>query len=252
MERKRLFGFEFISSSSYKPLLNAILKKEYHKDPYLISPNLFQVVKYSENDDLYQEFKNSSFIIPDGQPVVIASKMVGSPIKRRLTGSDLFRLFWVKAKDSKLPIYIVSPDLDTAKQLQCENENLSYFVPEMFSLEEKEKTKEVIEKIVKDVIFNKPDYIIIGLGFPKQEYLASQTRQILENSGHISPLIMLLGASLEFYTGNKKRAPVWIQNIGMEWFHRFLSEPTRLFKRYFIDSFRFLPVLYKELKSKKA
>jgi len=248
IKKVNLFEFDFISSDSYHHLLNSVLNKDFKKDPYLISPNLFQIVKYHENRELYEEFKNASYIIPDGQPIIIASKLLGKSIKRRLTGSDFFRHFWAQIKLSKQSLYIVSPNADTAKQLSSEHDQLSYFVPEMFCLKDKKATSSVVNKIVDDVIKHRPDFVIIGLGFPKQEYLASQLNKELKAKGISSPLIMLLGASLEFYTGHKKRAPLWIQNMGMEWFHRFLTEPRRLFKRYFIDSFRFIPVLIKELR----
>lgn len=251
IDRVKLLGFDFISLSSYDPLLNEILSNRFQKLPYLITPNLFQLVKYDENRDLFEEFSNSSFIMPDGQPIVIVSRLMGKSIKRRLTGSDFFCHFWEEAKRNKIKTYIVSPNENTAKQLYSENEELSYFVPPMFEVENKILLNQILDKMVSDVIQNNPSYVIIGLGFPKQECLAYNLRKKLEKENYICPLIMLLGASLEFYTGHKKRAPLWIQKIGLEWFHRFLSEPIRLFKRYFIESFKFLPMLYREVKSRR-
>lgn len=63
------------------------------------------------------------------------------------------------------------------------------------------------------------------------------------------PLTLLLGASFEFYTNEIKRAPLWIQKVGFEWFYRFLQEPKRMFKRYFIDDIKFLSLVYKESKN---
>ena len=59
------------------------------------------------------------------------------------------------------------------------------------------------------------------------------------------PLTLLLGTSFEFYRGTK-RAPIWMQKIGMEWFYRFIQEPKRMFKRYFIDDIKFIFILSKK------
>jgi len=65
------------------------------------------------------------------------------------------------------------------------------------------------------------------------------------------PVFFNLGASYEFYTGIKNRAPKWMQKIGLEWLHRFLSEPKRTFKRYFYDDLYIFILFLKELLNKK-
>jgi len=62
-------------------------------------------------------------------------------------------------------------------------------------------------------------------------------------------LILLLGASFEFYFNLKKRAPAFYRKTGLEWLHRFMTEPKRLWKRYTIDIARFFWISFKELLS---
>ena len=70
--------------------------------------------------------------------------------------------------------------------------------------------------------------------------------QLQEDSTQ-SVLLLLLGASFEFYFGFKPRAPRWMQDSGLEWLHRFMQEPGRLWKRYTVDSFRFMLIALREL-----
>jgi len=60
-------------------------------------------------------------------------------------------------------------------------------------------------------------------------------------------LFMALGATIDFEAGNVKRAPLWLQKMAMEWFYRFLKEPKRLFRRYFLDDIRFFYYFAKQL-----
>ena len=58
---------------------------------------------------------------------------------------------------------------------------------------------------------------------------------------------MALGATIDFEAGNVKRAPKWVQKIAMEWFYRFLMEPRRMFKRYFVDDIKFFKLMYMQM-----
>jgi N-acetylglucosaminyldiphosphoundecaprenol N-acetyl-beta-D-mannosaminyltransferase len=101
---------------------------------------------------------------------------------------------------------------------------------------------------------HQPEFVFLGIRFPKQNRIALgmmgydyATGELTDTDKQI-PLFLLLGASYEFYLNLKKRAPVFWQKIGMEWFYRFTQEPGRLFRRYFIDDIQFFPIVWKERK----
>ena len=73
----------------------------------------------------------------------------------------------------------------------------------------------------------------------------------LRRSGEPMPIFLLLGGSFEMYLGTTKRAPTWMQRVGLEWFFRFLMEPKRLFRRYFVTDTRFVWLLARELLAAK-
>jgi len=79
-----------------------------------------------------------------------------------------------------------------------------------------------------------PDIIFVGLGFPKQERLIETLRPLLPRSWFLG-----IGVSFSFVAGEIKRAPLWVQRVGLEWLHRMLQEPGRLFKRYVIHDLPF-------------
>ena len=85
------------------------------------------------------------------------------------------------------------------------------------------------------------DYIWVGIGTPKQDFLAHQF-----SVSYYGSYILCIGAALEFLAGTKKEAPIRIQNAGMEWLFRWSQEPRRLFKRYFIDSWGFISLMLRE------
>ena len=102
------------------------------------------------------------------------------------------------------------------------------------------------QKIFPLLLQQEPDFVFLGLRYPKQEMLIVNLHNKLKAANSKMPLFFNLGASYEFYTGMKSRAPKWMQNIGLEWLHRFLSEPKRTFKRYFYDDLYIFILFLKE------
>jgi len=82
---------------------------------------------------------------------------------------------------------------------------------------------------------------LVAIGSPRQEYWMQANQ-----SATGVPVMAGIGAALDFVAGEKKRAPLWMQRAGLEWVHRLLSEPRRLWKRYLVDDLAFLPILLAE------
>ncbi|MGE5328966.1 MAG: WecB/TagA/CpsF family glycosyltransferase, partial [Deltaproteobacteria bacterium] len=104
-----------------------------------------------------------------------------------------------------------------------------------------EKNEKENEKICKMINKLAPDILFVGFGAPKQEKWIHKNLHALNVRVAIA-----VGAAFDFAAGNIKRAPVFMQKIGLEWFWRFMHEPKRLFKRYFIDDSQFILILIKQ------
>jgi N-acetylglucosaminyldiphosphoundecaprenol N-acetyl-beta-D-mannosaminyltransferase len=246
LERKEVFGFNFISSKSVADIARACIEYKYQQDsgegllPLMITPNAAQIVKYHhEYAYLKVMLEKAVFILPDGQPIVWTSRLINRPLLSRLTGSDLFPVLWNLIKKSGKKAYFILPNQETAFCLHQEYDKIKTYVPPFIGLQDRALINQIVEIARVDILEFKPDFVFIGLSFPKQEILSLE---IYQQCGNITlmPLFLSLGASYEFYCGMKKRAPKFIQWMGMEWFYRFMQEPTRMWRRYTIDNFRFI------------
>ena len=90
------------------------------------------------------------------------------------------------------------------------------------------------KKIIQDIKKKAPSILLVGLGAPKQE------KWIYDNIRLVGAKVAIgVGGSFDVMAGNVKRAPKWMQMLAMEWFYRFLMEPKRMFRRYFVDDVKF-------------
>ncbi|MFZ1687985.1 MAG: WecB/TagA/CpsF family glycosyltransferase [Flavobacteriales bacterium] len=257
MERKQLFGLPFVADTGNNNVLRELrawpLPPEHSAElPILSTPNVDQVVKLMrpENAAIHARIKNARYILPDGQPIVWASKWKkGFELPARITGSDLFPALWPMLAQDKRSIFMVLANDAIGKKLQQELPSMRYIVPP-FYVTESAGERSVIEQVVAELAAQPADYLFLGLGFPKQERLAFGVIDALKGQGRSAPLTLLLGASFEFYAGFKKRAPGIFQKLGLEFFHRFLTEPRRMFRRYFIDDVAFFRLAWKEVRKK--
>lgn len=256
MEKVKLFGFDFVSMTDYDELLWELesgCKVGSDELPMLITPNVDQTVKYhqKEHSSLFSRIAYAKYILPDGQPLVWVSKFKVNRLKARLTGSDLFEPLWRHISRSEKNVCMVLSSGEIGERLKAEYDNMDYFVPSFYSIYDAREYSLVIEAAMSMIRVNKPEYLILGIGFPKQEYLALALLREMKAEGIEPPLMFLLGASMEFYTKVKKRAPLIYQRVGLEFLHRLLSEPKRMVKRYLFDDLAFFPMALKEILKKK-
>lgn len=210
---------------------------------YVVTPNVDHIVQLETGGPLTEVYKNANLILADGKPLIWISNWYGTPIKEKISGSDLFPQLCNLAAQKGYKMYFLGAAEGVAAKAA---ENLKKKFPGLqvvgtysppFGFE-----KDVIEleKIKKQIVDAKPHILIVGLGCPKQELF------ILHHKDELKvPISLGLGASLDFEAGNVKRAPKWMANHGLEWFYRILQDPKRLAKRYLIDDRKILSLAIK-------
>ncbi|MBS1584156.1 MAG: WecB/TagA/CpsF family glycosyltransferase [Bacteroidetes bacterium] len=253
-----LFGFDLTSAASVDDIAADAIKHygsgSIGDIAFLITPNASTVVYYNEPKhlDLKEHYAHSAYILPDGMPLVWLSRSKAKqPLRARLTGSDLFPTMWRHIKDLNIPVTMVLANETLAARYRDDYSNCVILVPSFFDAGDEAYIQAFAAKVAEAVTQNNSRFLFLGLNFPKQERLGIQIALSLKEKKFKGPLlILLLGASFEFYFGLKKRAPAIFRKTGMEWFYRFMSEPGRLWKRYTVDNIRFIALAIKEILKK--
>jgi N-acetylglucosaminyldiphosphoundecaprenol N-acetyl-beta-D-mannosaminyltransferase len=255
MERIALFGMPFIAAPDHGAVLDEICAwptapRSVEELPLVSTPNVDQVVKLHRpaNRELFERLRHARFILPDGQPIVAVSKMTRDRrLPARLAGSDLFPPLWKRICERSAPVFMVLGSEAVATRLRQELPAMRHVVPPFYSIEDAGAESRLIEAVHTELTAHPVDLVFLGLGFPKQERLALALIDRFRSENRPLPLFLLLGASFEFHAGLKKRAPKVYQRLGLEFLHRFLSEPRRMFRRYFVDDLAFLPLAIREV-----
>ena len=195
----------------------------------LISPSDASVLVHARtNSEFKSVLEKFYWNLPDGMPAAWILKMKGARLATRCSGPDFFER--IIKETSHLPINHffcggkgITAELLMEQAKKWGNNNVvGCYSPPFKDLSENE-LKEIARK-VNDV---GTSVLWVGLGTPKQIYFSERISHYT-NVNFIVPI----GAAFDFHTGQVKKAPRWIQNIGLEWFYRLTQEPQRLFKRY--------------------
>lgn len=210
---------------------------------YVVPINVDVVMKIETDPYLKTIIDNADSVLVDGKPLIWISKIHGNPIKAKISGSDLVPKLCDHAAQKGYSIFIIGGKDGVAqrarKHLEEEYPKINivgtYAPPLGFEKDSQELSK--INHIISEA---HPDLLIVCLGCPKQE------KWIFENlSKYNARVSVCAGATVDFLAGNVKRAPRWMSEHGLEWFYRFLQEPRRMFRRYFIDDIRILELIVK-------
>lgn len=252
MKSVEIFDLKF-TKSSFGELLQEIAEKKFRNSeslPFLITPNADQVLQYSrrQNNRYYHFYKNSYFILPDGAPIIFFSRIINAPLTK-LSGSDLFPLIWSSFKLKNSRVLLIVSSNKVREGLLAQYPQAKIIVARNLNLNDERTFLPDVEECIEIIETHQIEYVLIGLGFPKQELLGKVIFEILldRNRKETIPLFMLLGASFEFHLNIKRRSPNWMQNIGLEWLHRLVSEPRRLWRRYTLGNIEFLLLFIKYL-----
>lgn len=192
--------------------------------------------------ELIDILRRADLVTPDGMPIIWTSRMLGAPLKERVTGADLVPRLAETAAQKGKSIYFLGGRGDVGNQaaqllkqqfpdLRVAGADSPFVRIEGQALEEEtDKDQEVVERINR----SGADILLIGFGNPKQEVWFERNRNRLR-----VPVSIGIGGTYEFIVGSVARAPHWMQKAGLEWVFRITQDPKRLWKRYFVGFFKF-------------
>ena len=203
---------------------------------YVVTPNSDIVVKMQDDTELKEICDKADLILTDGQIVVKLSRYLGNPIKERVCMTDFVWDVFDLAIKKDYRVFLFGGKEDV---LFKATENIKKRLPELNIVDSYsppfgfEKNEEMLEEANRRIKASDADILIVFLGCPKQEKFIYQNKDKYQ-----VPISITMGGCVDFIAGKVKRAPLWMQNIGLEWFYRFLQEPKRMFRRYFVDDIR--------------
>lgn len=188
------------------------------------------------NKELLSLIRRSSLSLCDGKPLLWLSKLLGSPLKERIAGASLLLpLLFAITQNNRSVFLLGGSENDVqraAARITATLPNIKIVgmaTPRIATLGPLLAVEPERDALLLEQIHNaKPDLLLINLGNPKQELWFARVANDLK-----VPVSIGIGGSLSFISGSIERAPEWMQKYGLEWFHRFLQEPKRLWKRYF-------------------
>jgi len=243
-EKVNILGLEIDSLSMHETIEKIGQLIEKNRSALILTPNVQRLIYGIRDKQTEKIYKKADMLIPDGMPLIWASKLLGIPLKEKVSGSDLLPLFCQTALKQGHKMFFLGADPGVAEDakntLTDKNPGLqivgTYSPPYGF---EKEDTE--IRKIIEMIKEKKPHVLFVGLGFPKEERFLWKYKDELQ-----VPVSIGIGATFDFITGKQKRAPKWMQNCGLEWFYRLCHDPRRLWKRYLIGNTLFIFLIFKE------
>ena len=207
---------------------------------YICVSNVHTTVTAYEDPEYCKVQNAAALALPDGKPLSVVSRRRGFSEAERVTGPDLMgELF---ARDNGLKHFFYG---DTPETLAVLREKLTDKYPHlkivgMISPPFRTLTEEEEAADIAAINESGADIIWIGLGAPKQE------RYMYAHKGMLQGVMIGVGAGFSYHAGQIKRAPQWMQRIGMEWFYRLMQDPKRLASRYLKTNLKFIWKVWRE------
>lgn len=216
----------------------------------LITPNLDHLVKLQHDREFYELYHKAEWVVCDSKILYLCSFLLKNRLPEAIPGSSFFTAFYQYHKDDPdCRIFLLGAMDGVAQKAMARineavgREMVVGAMSPSLGFENKEAENELICRTVNSSGAN---VVLVGVGAPKQEKWIFRHKDRMPGVS----LWMALGATIDFEAGNIKRAPKVFQVLAMEWFYRFLKEPRRMFRRYFVDDMKFFWYFGKQLLGK--
>lgn len=217
------------------------------KKGVLVTPNVDQIVKMQTDREYYNIVRKAEWCVCDSKILLLCSRLLGTPLKEAVPGSSFFPAFYEYHKDDEYcKIFLLGAMdgvADKAKDIintKAGREIVVGAYSPSYGFEKKPEENKAIYRMINE---SGATVVLVGVGCPKQEKWIDVHKANMPGVD----IWMALGATIDFEAGNIKRAPMIWRKFYMEWFYRFLQEPRRMYKRYFVDDPKFFWYLLKQM-----
>lgn len=205
------------------------------KKGVLVTPNVDQIVKMQSDFEYYDIVRRAEWCVCDSKILYLCAKIAGKPLPEAIPGSSFFPAYYEYHRDDENCKIFLLGAMDGVAQKAMERINnkvgrqmvVGAYSPS-YGFEKKQDENEKIYRLINESGAN---VVLVGVGCPKQEKWIDKHKVQMPGVD----VWMALGATIDFEAGNIKRAPMIWRKLYMEWFYRFLQEPNRMYKRYFVD-----------------
>jgi N-acetylglucosaminyldiphosphoundecaprenol N-acetyl-beta-D-mannosaminyltransferase len=230
-----------IDAVDLEQAVDAIEERIVRREPCQhVAINAAKLVRLQRDAQLRDVIAGCELVTADGQAVVWAARVLGRPLPERVTGIELMDAVARRASERGYSVYVLGARPEVLERALAV---LREKYPELqlsgrhgyFSAEEEQEVVETIAEAAPDVLF-------VAFETPGKELFLARNRDRLR-----IPFVMGVGGAVDILGGVRKRAPRWLQRLGLEWAFRLAQEPRRLAGRYVVGNTRFTWLVAREL-----
>ena len=208
--------------------------------------NVDKLVKASRDPDLRRIVNECALVNADGMPVVWASRLLGKPLKERVAGIDLFEALMRRAGEKGWRVFLLGAREEVVAAV-ADTYRRRYPELAIAGWRNGYWTVDEEAQVAAQVRAGSADLLFVAISSPKKEQFLGRWQAEMR-----IPFAMGVGGTFDVAIGRVRRAPRWMRRAGLEWFYRFLQEPRRMFRRYFIDDLAFIWLFIKEAAGRKV
>lgn len=201
------------------------------KSALIVTPNSEIIARAAKDPQLLKILNSADLATPDGIGVVLAAKILGDSLEERVAGFDLINSLFEEFAAKNINFYFLGSQEgiieQAAKNIEKKYPNLNLVGYHHGYLNQDNR-----QQLISEINSKQIDLLLVGMGFPLQEKFLAENLAELEVGAAVT-----VGGSFDVLAGQSKRAPLWVQKIGFEWFYRLLREPSRIGRTLYLAKF---------------
>lgn len=235
--KTRLAGLDFDRLTEAQVVEHVIGAVRAGRGGWIATANVDQCHGVAADPATRELLAGASLVVPDGMPLIWATRLRGDPLPERVTGSSLIFSLTGAAARAGCRIYLLGGEPGVPDRA---GDELRRRYPGLLVAGADappvgfDRSPDSLRAVRDRLVGAAPDIVYVGLGFPKQERVITSLAPHLPGAWFVA-----CGAAIPFAAGTLNRAPAWMQSAGLEWAFRLISEPRRLFRRYLVHDLPF-------------
>jgi len=203
--------------------------------------NVAKVVNARSDSQLRRSLNQADLILADGLPIVWLSRMLGDPLPERIAGIDIMYKLLQQANESRYRVYFLGAKPEVLRKV-IRTVQRDYPGIRIAGYRDGYFDKAQEQSVAEGIRNSRADIFFVAISSPKKEKFLRKWRDFIN-----VPVCHGVGGSFDILAGVSKRAPLWMQRCGIEWFYRLIQEPRRMWRRYLITNTIFIKLSFEAI-----